>query len=242
MIPTGSCTLIPGLYLVSLFGDAGSGLPRAALSPDLYLVPFLIHQDVRNPYIIPSLWTNVTVLSPIWWTKIRSQNQFFLSYIISVTYVVTGKQLTYRSTKKELPMLTFSKCEHSIQLPFLPSCPSHFPHCFIFLFPWVFFLFPWHLPLNNTGTDHQIRCKAQNEQWFLWLYQKTYKLVERELTTPLNIQLRVFVSFIIIWMPQTIIAMSKGWHMVCLCSYKSEYVQSQEFIFKTSPTLQTVMK
>lgn len=136
----------------------------------------------------------------------------------------------------------FSKCAHSIQLHFLPSCPSHFPHCFVFLVPLVFFLFPWHLPLNNTGTDHQIRCKAQNEQWFLWLYQKTYKLVEWELTTPLNIHLRVFVSFIIIWMPQAITAMSKGWHMVCLRSYKLEYVQSQEFIFKTSPTLQTVMK
>lgn len=43
-------------------------------------------------------------------------------------------------------------------------------------------------------------------------------------------------------MPQAITAMSKGWHMVCLRSYKLEYVQSQEFIFKTSPTLQTVMK
>lgn len=43
-------------------------------------------------------------------------------------------------------------------------------------------------------------------------------------------------------MPQAIIAMSKDWHMVCLCSYKLEYVQSQEVIFKISPTSQTVMK
>lgn len=140
MIPTGSWAFIPGLCLTSLFGDAESGLQRAALSPDLYLVPFLIHQGVRNPYhIFPPLWTNFTALSLLWWTKIRSQNHFFLSYIIFVTYVVTAKQLTDCSTKKELPMLTFSKCEHSI-VTLLAQSSFPFPSLLCFLVSFGLFL------------------------------------------------------------------------------------------------------